>query len=215
MRRYHSRPLNVNLPLSRSFLALTLFATSASAQSASEVRSAPAAAVSQVPSSHILAPNERVEIKVFQEPELDTAARIPEDGRITFPLIGEVALGGTSVQQATRLIRDRLQARFLVNPQVTITVVEEARRLFTVLGQVQRPGTYRFPERQALDLVQVIGIAGGYTRIADPSKIMIKRRTGGKETVLRLDGKRLMRDERAESFAVESGDIITVGERLF
>ena len=84
-----------------------------------------------------------------------------------------------------------------------------------MIGQVQRPGTYRFPERQGLDLVQVIGIAGGYTRLANPSRITVKRRVAGKETVIRVDGKRLARDENAAPFPVESGDVITVAERIF
>ena len=165
--------------------------------------------------SHILVPNELIEVKVFQEPDLDVSTRIPEDGRVTIPLIGEVAIAGLTVQAATHLIRDRLKARFLVNPQVTVSVLEEAKRLFTVLGQVQRPGTYRFPERQALDLVQVIGIAGGYTRIADLGRITVKRRANGQEIVFRLDGKRMARDQKTGPFAVEAGDLITVGERLF
>jgi polysaccharide export outer membrane protein len=162
--------------------------------------------------SHVLVASEMIEIKVFQEPDLDTIVRIPEDGRIAFPLIGEVSLAGKTVQQATKLIHDRLQERFLVNPQVSIAVTEQARRLFTVLGQVQHPGTYRFPERQNLDLLQVIGIAGGYTRLADPSKIRVKRLADGK--VYHVDGNRLSRDQSA-GFAILSGDQITVDERLF
>ena len=96
--------------------------------------------------SHVLVPGEFIQIKVFQEPDLDTSVRIPGDGHVNFPLIGEIALAGQSVQQATCVIHDRLQARFLVNPQVSIAVLESAKRLFTVLGQVQRPGTYRFPD---------------------------------------------------------------------
>jgi len=165
--------------------------------------------------SHVLVPGEFVQIKVFQEPDLDTAVRIPGDGIVNFPLIGEVSLGGQSVQQATRVIHDRLQSRFLVNPQVSIAVLETAKRLFTVLGQVQRPGTYRFPEQQELDLLQVIGTAGGYTRLADPGRIMIKRRFNGSEKIFRLDGKRLARGEIAEPFPIINGDVITVGERLF
>ena len=167
--------------------------------------------------SHVLLPGELIQIKVFQEPDLDTAVRIPGDGRVNFPLIGDVALAGQSVQQATRVIRDRLQARFLVNPQVSIAVLEPAKRLFTVLGQVQRPGTYRFPatEQQNLDLLQVIGIAGGYTRLADSGRITIKRRIDGSEKIFRLDGKRLARGESGEPFSIISGDVITVGERLF
>jgi protein involved in polysaccharide export with SLBB domain len=165
--------------------------------------------------SHVLLPGELIQIKVFREPDLDTSVRIPGDGYVNFPLIGQVALAGQSVQQATRVIRDRLQARFLVNPQVSIAVLEPAKRLFTVLGQVQRPGTYRFPEQQELDLLQVIGIAGGYTRLADSGRIIIKRRIDGSEKIFRLDGKRLARGESGEPFSIISGDVITVGERLF
>ena len=165
--------------------------------------------------SHVLVPGELIQIKVFQEPDLDTSVRIPGDGHINFPLIGEIALAGQSVQQATRVIHDRLQARFLVNPQVSIAVLEPAKRLFTVLGQVQRPGTYRFPEQQNLDLLQVIGIAGGNTRVADPGRIIVQRRVDGLERIIRLDGKRLARGENVEPFSIMIGDVITVGERLF
>ena len=164
---------------------------------------------------HVLVASELIEIKVFQEPDLDTTTRIPENGHITVPLIGEVAIAGKTVEQAARLLHDKLAARFLVNPQVTVSVVEQARRLFTVLGQVQRPGTYRFPERQDLELLQVIGIAGGYTRLADATRITVKRRVAGRDSVLRIDGKRLARDQKSGPFAVEAGDLITVAERLF
>ena len=175
----------------------------------------PAQSVNISQPSHVLVPGELIQIKVFQEPDLDTSVRIPGDGHVNFPLIGEIALAGQSVQQATRVIQDRLQARFLVNPQVSIAVLESAKRLFTVLGQVQRPGTYRFPEQQELDLLQVIGIAGGYTRLADPGRIIVKRRIDGAEKVIRLDGKRLAKGESVEPFSIISGDVITVGERLF
>ena len=163
--------------------------------------------------NHVLAPNESIQIKVFNEPELDTSVRIAEDGKITFPLIGEVSLGGLTVQKASALLRTRLEARFLVNPQVSISLVEMNRRLFTVLGQVQRPGTYRFPDHGSLSLVQVVGIAGGYTRLAKASHITVKRIPG--DQVFKLDGKRMASDAGTKPFIIQAGDIITVGERLF
>ena len=163
--------------------------------------------------NHLLAPNESIQIKVFNEPELDTAVRIAEDGKITFPLIGEVKLGGLTVQKASELMRDRLSARVLVNPQVSISLVEMNRQLFTVLGQVQRPGTYRFPDHGTLSLVQVVGIAGGYTRLANPARIIVKRVPG--DQVFKLDGKRMASDAGTKPFLIQSGDIITIGERLF
>ena len=171
-------------------------------------------AVAGTGSEHVLAPGELVDIKVFQEPDLSTTARIRDDGCINMPLVGEVAIGGKSVPEATRMIRDGLAAKFLVNPQVTLGITEHARKLFTILGQVQRAGTYKFPDRESLNLIQAIGIAGGYTAIADPSRITLKRAVNGRQTVLRLDAKRMAKDG-SQPLDILSGDIITVGERLF
>ncbi len=168
-----------------------------------------------VAAGHVLAANDLITVKVFDEPNLDTIARISEDGRITFPLLGEIAVAGKTAQEAARVIRDRLEARFLVNPQVTLTVTEPVKRLFTVLGQVQRPGTYRFPDRETLNLLQVIGIAGGYTRLANPGRITVKRVVGGREVVIQLDGKKMARAEGTTAFEVAPSDLITVEERRF
>ena len=194
-----------------------------------EVQAQPAAVLEKAPSAsavvapagpgsapnYVLAPNDLLEIKVFQEAELDTTARISADGKLNLPLIGELLLGGKTVQQGTRLIRDRLEARFLVDPQVTIRVIEPAKRLFTVLGQVQRPGTYRFPDRETLNLIQAIGVAGGYSRLAAPSRVTVKRVTDGREAVFKLDAKRMASDSTTKAFEIAPGDVITIGERLF
>jgi protein involved in polysaccharide export with SLBB domain len=147
--------------------------------------------------SHVLVPRELVQIKVFQEPDLDTAVRMPGDGHINSPLIGEVALAGQRIQQATRAIHDRLQARFLVNPQVSIAVLEPAMQLFTVLGQVQRPGTYRFPEQQDLDVLQELQ-AGIRVWPIPVGAFLIG--VSGSEQIIRLDGKRMARGEIGEPF---------------
>jgi protein involved in polysaccharide export with SLBB domain len=165
--------------------------------------------------NHLLGPQDIIEVKVYQEQDLDTTARVSDDGKINFPLIGDVVVNGKTEQQAARLIRDRLQARFLVDPQVTVTVVQQNKRLFTVLGQVQHPGTYRFPERESLNLIQVIGIAGGYTRLADTGRITVKRNEQGRDVVFRLDANRMARDQATKAFVVVPGDLITVGERAF
>ena len=162
-----------------------------------------------------LGADDLIEVKVFQEDDLTTRARLSRDGTISFPLLGTVTLGGKSVPEAGELIRSRLAERFLVNPQVNLTVLEHARKIFTVLGQVQRAGTFRFPDRESLNLIQAIGMAGGYTRIADPAKITLKRQVNGREAVLKLDAKRMAKDGESAPFEVLPGDLITVGERLF
>ena len=205
-----------SLPRSVLLALISLFSLVCAAES--QTANVPrVAATTPAPAApdHELAANDLIEIKVFQEPDLDTTARIAADGRISFPLIGEVAVTGKNAQQAARVIRDKLEARFLVNPQVTLAVLESAKRLFTVLGQVQRPGTYRFPERDSLNLIQVIGIAGGYSRIADASRVTVKRRVDGRDSVFQLDAKKMAREQSISPFDIRPGDMITVGERLF
>ena len=162
-----------------------------------------------------LAANDLVYIKVFEEDDLNSTLRITEDGAIIFPLIGAVKIGGQSVQAATRTIRDLLDARYLVNPQVTITVLGYANRNITVLGQVQRPGSFSMKDQGSIDLLRAIGLAGGFTRMASPSRVTVKRTVEGREVVCILDAKRMAADSNAAPFIVLPGDTITVAERIF
>src|SRR5882762_9781183 len=73
--------------------------------------------------TYMLAPNDVVDIKVYQEDDLETKARIGQDGTISFPLIGIVGIGGNTIEQAGVLIRDKLKTNYLVNPQITLIVV--------------------------------------------------------------------------------------------
>jgi polysaccharide export outer membrane protein len=162
-----------------------------------------------------LTPNDLIYIKVFQEDDLNSTLRISEDGTIIFPLIGGVKIGGLTVQAATKSIRDLLDARFLVNPQITLTVLGYANRNVTVLGQVQKPGSYSLRDQGSIDLMQAVGLAGGFTRLANMSKITVKRTVNGREQVQVLDGKRMAGDSGTVPFAVLPGDTITVAERIF
>ena len=169
----------------------------------------------EITPGYVLGPNDVIAVKVFGEAELDTTARVSEEGTISMPLINAVAVRGKTAEQAARAIRDRLAERYLVNPQVTVMVIEATKRLFTVLGQVQRSGTYRFPDRSTLNLIQAIGMAGGYTRLAEPARVTLKRIVNGKETVFKLDAKSMAKDEASKIFEIQPGDIITVNERFF
>ena len=165
--------------------------------------------------NYVLSANDLVKLTVFQENDLETTVRISKDGTVTFPLIGAVRIGGKTAQDAARTVRDMLARDYLVNPQVNLTVMEYAKRRFIVLGQVQRPGAYEMPDRDSVRLLQAIGMDGGYTRIADPSKITLKRTANGRETLLKLNAKKMANGDVNSEFEVQPGDVITVGESLF
>lgn len=166
-------------------------------------------------SNYILAPSDLVEVKVYQEDDLETKVRVARDGTITFPLVGAVKVGGRSPQEAAESIRDRLARGYLINPQVTVNVLEYTKYRLTVLGQVQKPGSYDFPDRERLTLLEAIGLAGGYTRGANPSKVVIKRLVNGQETVFQVDAKTMASQGSAKGFEVQPGDVITVAESIF
>jgi polysaccharide export outer membrane protein len=163
-----------------------------------------------------LSANDLLDFRVFQEPELDGVIRVSGDGTAIFPLIGAVNVVGKTVTQATEDIKARYRDGYLVYPQVSLTVRTYAQKLFTVLGQVQKPGSYDMKGSDEITLLQAIGMAGGYTKIANPGNVTVKRREeGGRERVIKLDAKRMARGDDSASFYVKPGDIITVAESLF
>jgi protein involved in polysaccharide export with SLBB domain len=169
------------------------------------------------PTGYQLSANDSVAVEVFGEDDLKTAARLNGEGNVSLPLIGSVHLAGLTLTQATARVTELYARDYLVNPRVNVTLLGYAKRRFTVLGQVNRPGSYEMPETSpgGIDLLEAIAMAGGYTRIAAPERVSIRRHAGEPgEKILRVDAKRLARGDGG-SFRVEAGDAITVGESIF
>jgi polysaccharide export outer membrane protein len=167
------------------------------------------------PQTYILSPNDVVQVRVYQEDDLETKMRIGKDGTTSFPLIGVINLGGKTVAQAADLIRARLADGYLVNPQITVSVIEYAKRRFTVLGQVQKPGTYEIPNEESMTFLQAVAMAGGYTRLANRGSVTVTRMVGGKKTHFNLDLKSATSDLKTQPFEILPDDTITVAERIF
>jgi len=167
-------------------------------------------------SNYRLSANDLLDFRVFQEPELDGVIRVSGDGTAIFPLIGAVTVVGKTVTSATEEIKSRYRDGYLVYPQVSLTVRTYAQKLFTVLGQVQKPGSYDMKGSDEITLLQAIGMAGGYTKIANPGRVTVKRlEEGGRERVIKLDAKRMARGGDSSSFYIKPGDVITIAESLF
>jgi polysaccharide export outer membrane protein len=203
-------------PLNRHRLVTLCVAVLLAAASASPAADlAPTNRPATEASTYVLSPNDVVEMRVFQEDDLLTKVRVARDGSVSIPLIGVVQIGGKTLEEATRLIRDLFDKDYLVNPQVSLSVLEYAKRRFTVLGQVQKPGTYEIPGEETVTLLQAVAMAGGYTRLANPGKITVSRTVAGQRTTLLVDGRALASDASARPFLVMPEDTITVAERIF
>jgi protein involved in polysaccharide export with SLBB domain len=176
---------------------------------------APQAQSSAALDNYILSPNDIVLVKVFEEPDLDSQHRISQDGTINFPLVGVIQISGRTVAQAAGTIRDRLLKGYLRNPQVRVNVIQYASRRITVLGQVQRPGSYVLPNEERVDLLQAIAMAGGFTRMADEGRVRVRRNVNGVETIMKVNVHAETKNSSSELFEVQPDDKITVGERIF
>ena len=164
---------------------------------------------------YLLSPNDVIEVKVYQEDDLATKGRVAKDGTLTLPLVGVVKVGGKSVEAAAAFIRELYGKDYLVNPQVGVTILEYAKRNFTVLGQVQRPGSYEIPNEQSIDLLRAIAMAGGYTRIGKSSNITVQRKVGQETKIFNnLDAGAMAKDKNAKPFEILPEDVVTVGEKF-
>lgn len=166
-------------------------------------------------SSYRIRSGDTIEVKVYQEDDLNSKVRVDEEGGVVLPLIGRVSLQGITAEAARKLVSDKYEADFLHHPQVSLMVTEFAPRRFVVMGQVARPGIYEIPTRERLNLLQAIAMAGGYTKIADPSKVRVRRNSEKGEEVLRFNAKALATGGTGEVPLIQSDDNITVGESAF
>jgi protein involved in polysaccharide export with SLBB domain len=163
-----------------------------------------------------LAPNDVLYFGIFGEPDTIAEVRIAGDGTGNFPFLKSVRIGGLTVAQATETLRQAyIQQEYFVNPQVNLGVRTYAKRVFTVLGQVQKPGSYEIVGNESVSLLGAVGMAGGYTRIANRGAITVRRAEGGQEQRIRLDGRDGASGASGPDFQIHPGDVITVGESIF
>ena len=169
------------------------------------------------PSGYILSANDQVAVEVFGEEDLRTNRRLNGEGNLSVPLLGSIHLAGLTLTQAASRLTDLYARDYLVNPRVNVMLVGYAKRRFTMLGQINRPGSYEMPDGspEGIDLLEAVAMAGGYTRIAAPERVSIRRHaSSGRDEIIRVDAKRLARGDRG-NFTVLPGDAITVGESIF
>jgi len=109
-----------------------------------------------------LGPGDQVKIDVFGRPEMDTTTYIADNGSIRVPLAGAVVIGGLSPGEASQKVEAALkQGQYLVDPHVTLTVLQSRSQRVSVLGEVKAPG--RYPIESNTTVLDLLAQAGGAT----------------------------------------------------
>jgi polysaccharide export outer membrane protein len=163
--------------------------------------------------STTLGPGDIFELQVVGEKELPTEYQVASDGSVDFPYLNRVEVGGLEPQEVAALVRKRLiEQRILVDPSVVVRIKEFNSKRITILGQVQKPGS--FPLLPGMTLIHALSQAGGFNAIANRDRVNLTRRTkeGSKTVVLSVDA---ITDGRSPDIPMQSGDQIYVHERVF
>ena len=142
-----------------------------------------------------------ITINVYGEPELSMTTRLPDVGTINYPFLGEIKLVGLTADEVEKKIYDGLLGDYLVNPSVSVAIVEY--RPFFIDGEVKRPGGY--PYQPGLSVNKAAALAGGYTERAARDKITIIREKDGRTNEFTV----------TVSDMIQPGDIITINQRFF
>ena len=157
-----------------------------------------------------LGPGDVVEITVYNNPDLSTKTSIGEDGTISFPLIGNVALAGLTRAKAEKRIAHALEAgKFVPKPYVNLVIDEYRSQTISVLGDVSKPGTYQI--RRPVKVTEVLAMAGGITQNGSQQVTLVSKRANGgarRKTVNVTDV--LQHGDLAQDALVGNGDIVYV-----
>lgn len=168
-----------------------------------------------LPTDYVMQPSDLLRIIVFQEPDLQRDVRITQEGSVSLPLIGTIELQGKSVHQAESILRQLYDRDFLVNPQISITVLEYAQRTVQVLGAVNSPGAIAFPSEQKMGLLEAIARAGGFSRLAERRRVRLTRTLAdGKTDNFTVNADELVQGASNEPWLLVKGDVIYVPERI-
>ncbi len=155
-----------------------------------------------------LGPEDVLEIAVWKDEDLTKQAVVRPDGKISFPLIGDVVAQGRTVEELRQAVEDKVKA-FVPDAPVTVMVVQVRSPKVYVIGEVANPGLYIMGE--TLRVMQALAMAGGTTPFAKENDILIIRQENSHQKTFRFkytqvaDGKDL-----DQNIYLKPGDTVVV-----
>jgi len=158
--------------------------------------------------AYLIGPEDGLEISVWKEEQLKSTTLVRPDGGISFPLAGDLMVAGRTAAQVRDELVKRL-ARFVADPEVTVSVVRVSSYRIYVIGRVNRPGDITVGRN--IDVLQALSLAGGLTPFAAEDGIQIIRRVDGKPVAIPFDYSRIRKGgDLSQNITLRSGDVLLV-----
>ncbi|HYH03943.1 MAG TPA: polysaccharide biosynthesis/export family protein [Bacillota bacterium] len=163
-------------------------------------------AVLAEPADYRLGPGDVLGIDVWGYKEMQYPEVIVRpDGKISFPLVGEVTAAGMNAAELTGKLTTALSA-YVKEPKVTINVVKLRTVRVYVLGEVTKPGLCEIDKSH--NLLDAIGAAGGFTKSADAKRVYLVR-NGQTDSYTEVNLDRLLKKgDLSQNYALNNGDVV-------
>ena len=165
---------------------------------------------------YLIGSQDLLKISVFEFPDLTTEARVSEDGKITFPLLGEIDAKNQTTRQLEKGIAEKLAAKKIVKePQVNVFVEQYWGSRVTIIGEVMKPGQYEITGPTTV--LDTISLALGLTQNAGYTVTIFRKEQGGeisKKIVLDIDGL-LNGGDLSQNVKLQNGDVVYVPKSVF
>jgi polysaccharide export outer membrane protein len=156
-----------------------------------------------------IGPGDVLKVVVWKHEELSTQVSVRPDGAISLPLVGDVLATGRSASEIAGDVQTRLHRFYQDDPPVTVQVQEVKSYKIYVVGEVNHPG--EFAPSQEVTVLMSLSLAGGFTRFADPDRIVIVRRDSKGERRIPFDYSRVVESgDLQENIGLELGDTVIV-----
>lgn len=158
--------------------------------------------------NYTIGPGDVLFVSVWKDQALTQSVPVRPDGKISFPLIGEIMAGGHTVAQIQNEIEEKI-SRYVPDPFVTIGLQEIRSMFIYVIGRVNSPG--RFPIYGNVDVLQALAMAGGCNTFAETKNIRVFRRDGNQTEIMNFNYNDVSVGKSLEqNIMLNRGDVIVV-----
>lgn len=156
-----------------------------------------------------IGPRDQIEVKVFQDPNLNTRMTVTDDGRITMPLIGKVDVSGLTPTEVEQKVKALLEAKYINKADVSVIVTEAGSKPISVIGAVTHPG--RIGITGNITLIQAITQAGGLATGYGRTLYVLRTSTNGLSEQIGIDIDDLMVNGNPDlNLPLRPNDVINV-----
>jgi polysaccharide export outer membrane protein len=160
-----------------------------------------------------LGPGDKLQLTIFYGTKEQKATySLDGSGQMEVQFIGTVKAGGKTTSSVQKEIQERLADGYLVNPVVSLTVVEINSLKCSVFGQVARSGSIKFTP--GMTITEAIAQSGGFSPLARKNMVKVTRLIDGKKETYKLPVE-LIAEGRRPNFPMMPGDEVFVPERAW